>query len=260
MLGISTSSQTRQLIASFTALGITTPKVVTEASERQQRIAAGVRNLGSSKGLAEAVARAIAQGADPSVDPEVQRILNRSAIGNIAEEVERVADDELGEILKAQADEIVNAWRQPFDKAAKTLAEAHTVIGSVPLEETDVIVRRGGDAAEAWGRAQRASSTIDTIVSGWVSLATISHHSLTRRHMILRIADVDAGAWIDDNLTEQKLSPWQVVCAGYPLSLPTPREYQQRIRVIEQTRAEREAAHVKAMHDRETGRRPGAAA
>jgi hypothetical protein len=222
------------------------------------RITAGIRNLGSSKGLAEAIARSIADGADPSIDPEVQRIVTCGAIGSVALEVERVANDQLAETLNAQADQIVKAWRKPFDKAAQALKEAHAVLGSVPLAATDEIVRRGGDAAEAWGRAQRASETIDLIVSGWVSLATIGHLSPTRRHMTLRIADVNPNTWLDDNLTEQKLSPWEIVCAGYPLSLPTPAEYQQRTRAVEQTRTDRSATQAQTMQDRANGRLTGA--
>lgn len=257
MIGLSTSSQTRQLIASFNGLGVTPPTIITEAAERAERIAAGARQLGSSDGLAEAVARAITTGADPAADPEVQRILNRAAIGSIATEVERVANDQLVATLNANTDKIVSGWRKPFDDAAQTLLEAHAVLGSVALEDTTQIVQRGGDAAEAWGRAQRGSASIDHIVTGWTALATLGNVSTNRHYLALRIADIDPDVWMDDNLTERKLSPWQIVCAGYRLSLPTPREYQQRIRAIEQARVSRQTAIEQAAQDRMTGRKKG---
>jgi hypothetical protein len=49
------------------------------------------------------------------------------------------------------------------------------------------------------------------------------------------IADVKPDIWPDHQLAEQKLTAWQVLCAGFELSLPTPREFQQRIRAIVQT-------------------------
>ena len=257
MIGTRTSSQTRQILSCYQTLGITAPKAVSDASRRMETITAGVRQLGSSKGLADAVAHALATGQEPSTDPEVQRILTASAIGRVADEVDRVAQDELAHTLNAQADRIVSDWRKPFDQAAATLTEAHAILGPVPLEETGVIVRRGGDAAEAWGRAQRASTTIDTVMTGWVGLATIGHIDISRHYLILRIADVPADTWIEAGLTEQKLSPWGVVCAGYPLSLTTPTGYLQRIRTIEQRRVEREATRARQAHDRMTGKQQG---
>ena len=62
--------------------------------------------------------------------------------------------------------------------------------------------------------------------------------------MILQIADVDADTWLDHQLAEQKLSPRQMVNAGYRLALPTVREYQQRIRAIVQAQEARDAAYT----------------
>lgn len=255
MIGISAGAHTRQIINSMQTLGITPPQTVTEAYDRMNRINAGLRGLGSSAGLAEAAARAIADGGDPATDADVQRILNMAALGSVTHGVETAATDELAATLRAQADQLVKAWRKPFDQAVATLTEAHQILGSVPLAETEAIIGRGGQAAEAWGRAQAATRTIDAIEPGWFALASICRCDLTRRHMILRTADVDPEVWLDQNLTDQKMRPWDMLCAGLTLSLPTPQEYKERARAIEQTANERAAAYAREIQNRASGKR-----
>ena len=167
-----------------------------------------------------------------------------------------LAYDRFREVCHAHADRLVKAWRDPFDAGAATLVTAHERIGSVPLEDTATIMRRGDDIAAVWTTALAASATIDDIAAGWMALHHFTRQVANdRRHRVLRTIDVDYQTWTEQSLADRTLSPWDAVLAGLALQLPTVAEYRERVRTIEdgaRRTAEREA---QAAHDRLTGRR-----
>jgi len=130
-------------------------------------------------------------------------------------------------------------------------------LGPVSLDDTTTIVHKGGDAAEQWARAQASLATLADLRTGWLALDTFSTgRTPTRRHAMLTIADVDHDDWERLGLTDQKPDPWFATVNGLRLSMPTPAEFTQRIRCLDQ--AVQAAAQREADRDRDrlTGRRP----
>jgi hypothetical protein len=180
----------------------------------------------------------------------VQRVLTIRAIANegVWQGVDALVFDAFRATLLEHADDVVHAWRTPFDKAAATLAAAHAKLGSVALEDTAAIVNQGGDSAAVWADAQSASAVITTITGGWVALGQLTDLArVDQRFRVLHLVDVDYQTWQDQQLERRKLTPWQAVLAELTLSLPTMAEYRRRIAAIEdghrqaQQRAEAEA-------------------
>jgi len=244
-VNISDRTVANQILTTFKTTGIKAPKRLTDAANRATRLDAAARNIGAGAGrdgLAVAVTVALDAGRDPAADPDVQRLLTGQQLAanyNLADEITAAAYEAVREVCREHADEIVLAWRKPFDKAAATLTAARSRIGSVPLEDSAEILRQGGDVADTWAAAQRAAATIDTIAAGWYALATFTRLAQpTTRHRPLRIAEVDYDQWTEHGLTDAKANPWTAVLAGLTLSLPSFSEYKRRVAAIEQ--AERE--------------------
>ena len=77
------------------------------------------------------------------------RIIIGGQLSAVAPSVGEAAETEPGCTVAEHVDAIVTAMRKPFDQASGILVEAHGILGSVPLESTDEIVRRGGEGADA---------------------------------------------------------------------------------------------------------------
>lgn len=234
---MSDRTTTTTLIAALKATtGTDAPPPVTEAYDETARIVAAARQLHPGRdALAPAVAAALIDGRDPATDPAVQRVLTGNAIGSeeIARQVDILVYERLRDVCLQHADATVKAWRTPFDEAATTLGECFDTIGAVPLEDTDALLRRGGDVADVWAQAQAATKTIETIRSGWVALVEFTRTAqINPDHRVLQLAAVDHQTWVRHDLHRKNLTPWQYLLEGLTLTLPTAAEYRTRVRAL----------------------------
>ncbi|HEX7537874.1 MAG TPA: hypothetical protein VF391_12835, partial [Dermatophilaceae bacterium] len=147
--------------------------------------------------------------------------------------VDAIAYDSLRKVCVANADTIVAALREPFDAAVKRLIEAHAVLGSIDLADTDSVARN--DTGSTWGVATAAVATVSNIVSGWMALGEFAKMvALNPRHQPLRIAASTFEQWEDHELEGRHAEPWVLLNEGLGLSLPTFKQYRERVAVIEQ--------------------------
>ncbi len=233
-----------QIITTFQTTGTKVPKRLSGAHARASRLDNAARSLGASDAgaLGVAVTAALDDGRDPAADPEVQRLLAARAMASdhsLADQVTGAAHEQVREVCHEHADAIVQAWAEPFDRAAATLTAARSRIGAVPLDDSATILRLGDDIADTWAAAQRAVATIDTIAAGWSALGSFTRLvQPTNRHRMLRIAEVDYDQWIEHRLADAKADPWTAMLAGLTLSLPSFAEYKRRVGAIEQAQRE----------------------
>lgn len=225
-----------QIFSSITSTGAKAPKPVFDAWRDVQRVGEAARQLyPGPDAVGHAVAAALLDGRDPLADPQVQRIVTAGAIGveGVAVVVDGVAYARLREVLVENADAVVAAWRVPFDQAAGTLAAAFDRIGPVALADAELWLKHGKDAAELWTQSRAASETVEAVRAGWVAFGDFT--GLVRIdpvHRVLNAAEPTYEQWVNNNLRNAKVAPWELLCAGCRLSLPTPSEYHQRVRQI----------------------------
>ncbi len=247
-MDITARTVANQIFTTFEATGIQAPKQLSEAHARAIMLDTAARTLGASNGggLGVAVTAALDDGRDPAADPEVQRLLAARAMAsdyNLADQVTGAAHEQVREVCHEHADAIVQAWAEPFDQAAATLTAARERLGAVPLDDSATILRLGDDIADVWAAAQRAVSSIDTIVSGWSALGTLTRLVAPNpNYRPLQLAEVSYDQWQAAGLRGKKPKPWELVIVGLTLSLPSFSEYKRRVAAIEQ--AEREPVTV----------------
>jgi len=249
----------RTILNAIESTGTKMPKVAA-AYAHATKISDASHALGiPPNALALAVAAALNDDRDPGDDPEVRRIVTTNAFANpgITQAVDAQAFEGFRTVCRDNIDEIVKALQKPFDAAAATLAEAHSRIGDVPLEDTATIMRKGADVAEVWAKATAAVKVIDAAEAGWQALGEITRTATSdRRYVVLRIADVPYSEWISSELEGKKLKPWDAMLAGLALSLPTVSEYRERVAVIEAGAASEAAEYAADQQAYLTNRRP----
>lgn len=235
-MNISDRTIAQQIIAAINATGAKAPKAIADTYEETVRVSTAAGNLGAgTTALAPAIAAALIDGHDPATDPEVQRILIASQIGNegVHRMVEAIAYDRFRAVCLEHGNELVSAWRKPFDQAAKQLVPCFDQIGAVPLEDTHAIMQRGGDVAEVWAQAQNASHTIEAINSGWTALAQLTRTvQINPDFRVLQMSAVDYRTWTARDLRRKNLKPWEFLLNDLALSLPTAAEYRARVQKI----------------------------
>jgi len=259
MPGITDRTLITQISATFTATNTKMPTALAVALARSARLTEAARTLMPPEGaIGVAVTTAIDDGRDPSTDAEVQRLLTATALGsnyNLPDQIVGAATEEVREVCRERADQIVGIWSKPFDQAAAALAKAHDQLGNVALDQPGEILAQGGDAAKTWVNADEASKTIDHIAGGWLALGELTRlSSQDPRYRVLRTAAVDPKAWQELQLERKKLSPWQLVLGGVDLSLPTFGQYTERVRAVQSAQARAAADAEQAGLDWATGR------
>jgi hypothetical protein len=253
-LGQNPSTQTSTIVNAAAAVGVGLPAAVLAAHQKATGAIKGLQGIYPKGGLAGPVAAALIAGRDPATDPDVMRTFLAMQIGTheVIGMVENILNEEMRQEFAVHADAIVNAWTKPFDQAAKVLTDAHSHLGDIDLSDTAVIVERGGSAAEAWGRAQAATRTINTITDAWLALGEFARLvRLDPRYPVLRIAAVDAETWREAQLDRKRLAPWDAVIAGLTLSLPSMAQYGERITTVERGLAQLAAAEAPIDRGRE---------
>lgn len=258
MFGSSDSMLGRQVINAINATGIKVPAAVTDTWAQVDLLNSTVQKI-TPGDLTAAVAAAILAGHDPASDPAVLRVLATNQLvsnQNLAGAVAALGHDRFRAACLEHADAIVKAWRRPFNDATAALIAAHRRIGDVPLEDTGSIMRRGGDIATVWATTQEATTTIDTITTGWAALGEFTRTApADRNHAVLRVAVVDYPTWKAKELNGKRLTPWEMLLAGLTPSLPTAREYRERIAVITSAaQAEAQTGEVDSLRSAIAGR------
>ena len=227
------------------------PEVVA-ALGRAREIENAATRIGLGRGaLGEAVFAALDAGRDPATDPEVQRAITANYLDNpgVAEAVREAAYGRARAVCDEYRDDIVTAWRKPFNVAAATLAGAYDRIGEVELDNADAILRNGGDIAEVWAKARAAVATIRAIRNGWSTLAEFTRAVNVDNHFRpLNFIDPTVDQWLGDHLRESRIDAWDATRGGYTLALPTFDEYRQRIaRITAEVAAAERADHADAL-------------
>lgn len=228
---MSIRSNTNVILSTFDATGTKAPKAVIDAkAQRDQLTAAAATIQPAPDTFAQAVADALLAHRDPCTDKAVIGAMVGQQIRQIAatDTLEAVAFDGLARALIDSADEIIEVWRKPFNVAAADLMAAFEKIGDKPLEDSASILRLGGDIADVWTKAREANQLIDKIALGWAVLGELSRRaSLVSQYRVLRIADVPPRRALRE-FRNVKLTPWEAVTKGLPLSLATLDEFRER--------------------------------
>jgi len=234
-VNLTESAHIRQIVAAAAATGTKLPSAVVTAVERAARLAAAVRSVDPPEtALYEAIAAAVENGIDPAADLGVQRVLAGRAIAT--EGVIR-GTDQVGVTATTAAvfearDDVVQAWRKPYDAAVAALHQAHGVLGSVDLDDAAAILPMGANAADAWASARKAVAMIRAVADGWVALAGLCRVTLDPARAVLRIATVEPERWA--GLDTRKADSWAALAAGLELTLPTLREYVDRCKALDE--------------------------
>ena len=234
-MNITDRATARTILGAIESTGANVPKVAAAYAHATKISDAANALYIPQDALTLAVVAALEDDRDPGNDEEVRRIVTTNTFANpgITQAIVAHAFDGFVAVCQSNLDAIVKALRKPFDAAAATLAEAHTRIGDVPIEDTGTIMRRGGDIAAVWAKATAAVKVIDAADAGWQALGTITRTSSSNRlYRVLRFADVNHATWTEREFEGMKLSPWDAIRAGLAPSLPTMSEYRQRVAVI----------------------------
>ncbi len=233
------------LAASFERSGATVPAALAKAFTRRTEVVDrfAKRPVPDADALPVAVLGCLEAGVDPATDTDVRRITTAAHLAGLhglANDIEAILLDAIRATAQTSTPAILTAWGRPFDKAARSLAEAHGVLGGVDLDDTTAIVKLGPEATAAWSTARDALGIIYAIVSGWLALyELIAGTTPNKRHRLIVIADIDASVWIDAELDGAKPDPWAALGHGLTLRLPTIDEHRAAIAGIEHERTER---------------------
>lgn len=238
----------RQLLGSVIGtaqrLGATMPKAITEDYNKLTAVTERARTFRHeelSDNLGTAVVAALEAGSDPLTDPGVAQAVIRRTLYTTEPSIESALGARAHRCLEDHAVAIVTALRDPFDRAAATIAASFDTLGDLDLSDTRAVVNRGGDAAGAWSDAQTATKNIDEIRQAWKLLAqATSLIPWEARHGALVIAAVPAAAYIDQPI-DPKLSAWDAARHGWPLELATPDTYRERLTAVTDEQARRQA-------------------
>lgn len=229
-----------QVFSAFERTSTKPPKVIADAQGRSQQLLAGIVKLQSEQppSVTHAVGQAILADRDPLTDPAVVTAVIGSHV--VSEQLHNGlranAEAHMMDVFTEHADDIVKAWRKPFDAAAAELVTAHEQIGDLQLEDSTAILRLGGDIASVWERARVANATIDVILDGWAALGMATGGaSANPRTKLHRIAEVPPERMAKE-FGGQPISAWQAVIAGLRLSLPTFAEMRDRVTAVEDYR------------------------
>lgn len=234
----------------FHTLDVPPPGPVAEAFDRHDTITTGIDNIAVGN-LARLVTDALIDGRDPTTDPDVQRAVTANAVTDAKPSIVSAAMDRLTTTILDQSDQIIEAWRDPFNRAAADLHAAYEVLGDIDLTDTDTIVRLGPDATAAWAKATTATTTVNLCVDGWHTLRILTRGmgDVRRDHRVLVMAHVDGAAILDGTLGDRQPDPWEIVRGGWTLSLATPDELNERVAAIA-TERDRRATAVEANRKR----------
>lgn len=236
-----------QVFATADRVGATLPKRLRDDHAKLAALADKVRTLDAGHKLPEAILDALAADHDIAADATVQQEAVRNVIAQVSNGVEPALAARVGTFLQDNAEALVAALVEPFDKAAAELKEAVHALGDADLNDPAAVLGRGGDAAQHWANAQRADQVIHQIRTTRQTLANVHRaYQVDPRYKLLTYVDVPADRFIDDELSGVELRGWQAVHRGLTLSLATPATLRGRVEAVRQETERRALAYQNA--------------
>lgn len=217
-------------------LGATMPKAAT--AEHQRLLNASNRRrelfLNLNGNLAGAVVAALENDRDPLRDAGVHEALVAREILNVQRGIEDAIAARTSDLLIQHGPAILEAFREPFDRAAAATVHAVEALGDVDLDDMGGVLARGGTAAKHWAEARQAADTITAIKQTWKLLSAASSTlSVDPRYWPLVIADIPAATFIDEQLGRMNLSAWDAARRGFPLSFASTDTLRERIGAVQ---------------------------
>jgi hypothetical protein len=251
MFGTSPESLVRVIANNHRALGLELPSELSKAESDVAKLTQDGGRLGAPRGaLTRAVADAILGDRDPSSDPDVVRLLVATQLGNdgIINEIREEAKARLVSAISHNAENLIEQWRAPFDKAANTLDKASTYLNEADLDaDATQLLNQGGDIAKHYVDARDANNVIETILASWYTLSLVARHaSLNREFRLLILSPIPLDKWEEHRLRGAKLSAWELHKLGLKLDLASGAEFEARVQALEMARARRDQEQAAA--------------
>lgn len=237
------------IVNAIKAVGGKTPKAITEAVDAQNRILDEARKArGTVQGyeaLAVAWTNAVLENRDPAEDREVFRAIlsNSLAAGDIEYAATNAVNNRAIDGIAQAQDEILGLFKTAFDEAGRTLTNAHSILGTVSLDNTTAIFQLGPVAVQAYQEAQEARRLARIIDSGWNGMNQLTQFAGSTEH-VTRWTDTDIDTW---ERVRRSKDAWDVTVAGATLDLAIDRAtIEQRTARLAEEREERESAPERA--------------
>lgn len=246
--------QTRQ---HYRHLGLELPESLTQALARAAATNERTIPPYDAAALCEAVDAALDEGRDPAADETVRTQLARKAIkeSNVWQMLEGLALQRRGEALRDSAGQIIANLSGVVDQANAVLVQARQEIPGLDVTDpSNVSTLRPGQMA-LWGEARDAVDHLNRVTQVWhliVSACRLAPLGGPNNPLILADLSADELAALDRNT--DAMAP---VHAGHALALADVETYKQRVRSVEQQRAEQRAQRAR---EALTGRREASAA
>jgi hypothetical protein len=209
------------IVNALKAIGAPMPPALTNALDERKRIHEAVSEFRGTgyAGLAEAWANVILDGRDPAEDREVFRAVLTSTLAG-GGDLERAA----GNAVDARAEravsdmhaDLLKQFKKAFDKAGKTMRDAHEILGRVSLDDTTAIFQLGPVAVKAHQDAQEARRIVRVINMGWEGVNAIANIAPPTIERATRWADSDIDTW---ERTRRLKDGWDMTTAGVTLDL-----------------------------------------
>lgn len=230
----------------FKTIGATFPKPVSDGiADLDTLDAAGALQVPGSEKLYDAAAEAVLAGRDPLADRKVTSIITAQILAGTTGQgfhhgLNQAGYRRLVGIITDHADDITATLKDSADSAGAILASSYDILGDLELDESELILSKGPDAASAWAAAKVALQTIREVEAAWFSLADLTGFTSASLDPTLRLADLDL------NTIQQvgrKADAWTIVKAGGTISLAT------RTTAKERAKAYTAALEARTAHD-----------
>ena len=170
-------------------------------------------------------------------DPDIQRAVISRALNEVRPSIAAELDDQTADFIDLHGQDILDAFHKPFDAAAATIDRCRERLGDIALEDAKAALSKGGDAAQVWADAQAADQTIQAIAT---AAKLMRHNTVDPRYRVLIIADIPPATFLDDQLSGEKMRPWDVARKGYKLSLADTATFDERRNAITTEMQQRE--------------------
>lgn len=209
------------IVSALKAIGQPIPDALTGAIDERKRIAEAVNDYRGTGyvAMAEAWANAVLDGRDPAEDREVFRAFLASALtegGDLEYAAGNAIDKRAERSVSDTQTELLKTFKKAFDKAGKTMRDAHAILGNVDIDDTTAIFQLGPVAVKAHQDAQDARRIVRAVHQGWVGLNGITHTMSTATERATLWADIDIDTW---ERTRRLKDGWDMTTAGVTLNL-----------------------------------------
>jgi hypothetical protein len=205
--------------------------------------------------MSDVVLAAIREDRDPLADPEVIRIVARDAINQRTNfgTITQSATERLHATVISNLDEIVDQFKPVFNTAGAKLAAAYEVLTAAGFKALDDqgIMTAPMSVAKANVEAREAIETISAITQALALVYTCTGSANpTPVGRVVQIADIeDTPAMSIARTRSGHMSPWEIVAAGFTLSLANPTDTDARAQHAYEVEELRTLAAAKADRD-----------